>query len=80
MYKRQIQLRTDPGDRRRKQIFVLPKGKQCHDLMHRIIQENESRIVADFTPAEQAQFAQLLRRAIINMGGNPRSPKEEPNK
>ena len=74
-----IELRTDPEDRRCKRIYVLPKGEQCHDLMHNIIQANEKRIVEGFTPEEQEQFAALLQRAIRNMGGSPCHPihKEE---
>ena len=74
-----LELRTDPEDRRCKRIYILPKGRQCHELMHSIILENEARIVSGFTPEEQAQFAALLQRAITNMGGNPshHHPKEE---
>lgn len=76
-----IELRTDPEDRRCKRIYILPKGEQCHELMHRTIQENEKRIVEGFTPEEQEQFAALLQRAITNMGGNPcrRRNKEDDN-
>ena len=76
-----IELRTDPDDRRCKRIYVLPKGKECHALMHETIQETERRIVDGFTPEEQEQFADLLQRAITNMGGNPchRRHKEEDN-
>ena len=74
-----IRLQPDPDDRRFKRILVLPKGRECHDLMHRTIQENETRIVSGFTPEERAQFAALLQRAIRNMGGSPchHNPKEE---
>ena len=74
-----IQQRSDPEDRRKKRVYVLEKGRQCHQLMHDTIQENERRIVRDFSPEEQAQFAALLNRAITNMGGNPcrRKHKEE---
>ena len=76
-----IELRTDPNDRRCKRIYVLPKGAQCHELMHQTILANEQRIVAGFTPEEQDQFADLLQRAIANMGGTPcrRRHKEEDN-
>ena len=75
-----IELRTDPDDRRCKRIFILPKGQQCHDLMHQTIERNEQRIVAGFTPEEQEQFGILLQRAITNRGGSPchRRHKEEP--
>lgn len=66
-----IELRTDPEDRRCKRIFVLEKGWQCHEVMHQTIQENERRIVDGFTPEEQEIFAELLQRAIRNMGGDP---------
>ena len=66
-----IELRTDPEDRRCKRIFVLEKGWQCHEVMHQTIQENECRIVDGFTPEEQEIFADLLQRAIRNMGGDP---------
>ena len=74
-----LQLCPDPNDRRCKRIHVLPKGTQCHDTMHRIIRENEQRMVQDFTPEEKEQFAVLLQRAISNMGGGPchRQKQEE---
>ena len=76
-----IELRTDPTDRRCKRICVLPKGWECHDLMHSTIMANEQKIVQGFTPQEQEQFAQLLQRAITNMGGSLCHPrhKEENN-
>ena len=74
-----IELRTDPDDRRCKRIYILPKGRECHELMHNCILENERRIVNGFTPEEQEQFTAFLQRAITNMGGNPcrRKHKEE---
>lgn len=66
-----IALRTDDRDRRCKRIYVLPKGKECHEVIQKTIQCNEKRIVKGFTPEEQAQFASLLERAISNMGESP---------
>ena len=76
-----VELRTDPEDRRCKRIYVLEKGWQCHEVMHRTIQENERRMTEGFTPEEQALFADLLQRAIRNMGGDPtpRRFKEDKN-
>lgn len=76
-----IELRTDPEDRRCKRIFVLPKGRQCHDLMHQTIVGNERRIVEGFTQEERELFFSFLQRAIQNMGGDPtpRRCKEEDN-
>ena len=75
-----IALLPDENDRRCKRIHVLPKGRECQENMHRIIRDYERRLVAGFTPEEQAQFAMLLNRAIDNMGaGSCRKPihKEE---
>ena len=74
-----LQLRTDPEDRRCKRIYVLEKGMQCHEVMHRTIQENERLMTEGFTPEEKEVFSDLLQRAIRNMGGDPtpRRFKEE---
>ena len=66
-----VELRTDPEDRRVRRIYVLEKGRQCHEVMHNTILENEQRMVAGFTPEEQEIFSNLLSRAIRNMGGDP---------
>ena len=66
-----VELRTDPEDRRCKRIYVLEKGWQCHEVMHRTIQENERRMTDGFTPEEKELFSDLLQRAIRNMGGDP---------
>ena len=75
-----VELRTDPEDRRVKRIYVLEKGRKCHEVMHQTILDNEQRMVAGFTPEEQEVFSDLLQRAIRNMGGDPtpRRFKEEP--
>ena len=74
-----IDFRPDQDDRRCKRIYILPKGHACNETMHRIIQENESKVVAGFTDEEKELFAQFLRRSLANMGPNPceRKPKEE---
>lgn len=73
-----IEFRPDPDDRRCKRIYILEKGLQCNDIMHKTILENEERMVKDFTPEEKAQFLSLLGRAITNMGVSPcRKHKEE---
>lgn len=78
-----LELRTDENDRRIKRIYILPKGMECHDRMHRAISDNESRMTEGFTEEERQQFAALLNRAIQNMGGGPcqrkQTNKEEGN-
>ena len=74
-----IEFRPDPDDRRCKRIYILPKGKECNDLMHKTIMNNEEQLVQGFTDEEKELFVGLLTRAIHNMGGNPckRKHKEE---
>ena len=74
-----IEFRPDEQDRRCKRIHVLPKGRQYRETMHQTIRSNEERLVQNFTEEEKELFAQLLSRAIDNMGGNPchGKPKEE---
>ena len=77
-----IEFCPDEQDRRCKRIYILPKGRECIDTMRRTIDEHEQRMVQGFTDEEKAQFAQLLQRAITNMGGGPchRTQKEEETK
>ena len=70
-----VELRPDPNDRRCKRIWVLPKGMECHELMHSTILSNEEQMVQDFSPEEREQFLNLLKRAIENMGHSPCDPK-----
>ena len=74
-----IEFRPDEADRRCKRIFVLPKGLELNETMHRTIQATEERMVEGFSQEEQAQFREFLHRAIQNMGGDPckRRHKEE---
>lgn len=78
-----IEFREDPADRRFKRIYMLVKGNECEETMHRTILETEAKLVQGFTDEEKELFAQLLRRAIHNMGENEckrkHFHKEEPN-
>lgn len=77
-----IQLQPDETDRRCKRIYLLPKGREFTERIHRTILEIETQMVQGFTEAEIEQFCTLLGRAITNMGGDPchRKHKEEPTK
>lgn len=72
-----IELRPDAHDRRCKRIYVLPKGKECHDRMHQCIVSIEKQLVSGFSEAEQQQFEAFLDRAISNMGGYPHPKHKE---
>ena len=65
-----IEIRPDEHDRRCKRIHVRPKGRECMENMHQVIQTNEKKLVEGFTEDEQAQFADFLKRAIANMDGS----------
>jgi DNA-binding MarR family transcriptional regulator len=60
-----IELKVDPEDRRIKRIYVLPKGRECHDRMHRVILANEERMVRGFSEEEKEMFVALLK-AVFN--------------
>ena len=62
-----LELKTDPNDRRSRQIIISGKGLACHERMHAVITENESRIVQGFTQEEKTLFTQFLQRAIENV-------------
>ena len=74
-----LEFRQDPQDHRCKRIYLLDKGCQLHETMHQTILMNEEKLVQDFTEEEKQQFAALLQRSIINMGGHSckRKHKEE---
>jgi len=74
-----VEFRPDESDRRCKRICILEKGQQCHDLILQTIRGSEARMLQNFTPEEEALFADFLHRAITNMGISPcaRKHKEE---
>ena len=74
-----IELRPDETDRRVKRIHTLPKAKELTDTMHATMLASEAKLTQDFTEDEQELFAQLLQRAIRNVGVHPchRKHKEE---
>lgn len=74
-----IEFRPDKEDRRCKRIYILEKGLELIETMHRVIQHNEELLVHNFTDEEKDLFSRLLLRGIDNMGYSPckRKPKEE---
>lgn len=63
-----IELRPDPQDRRVKRIYLQEKGLACSKRIEELINENEKLIVRGFTPGEEKQFHDFLRRAAENLG------------
>ena len=66
-----IELRPDELDRRCKRIYICPKGWELNEIMHQTIRSTEEQMVQNFSEEEKAIFADLLRRSISNLGGNP---------
>ena len=73
-----IEFRPDESDRRCKRIYVLPKGLELGETMHRTILATEAALVRDFTNEEKEQFSRLLNRAIHNVGYTP-CKRKHPN-
>jgi DNA-binding MarR family transcriptional regulator len=76
-----LEFRPDAVDRRCKRIYLLPKGKECNEMLHSTIQVTEEKLVEGFTEEEKAQFSAFIERAMHNMHCHPckPQPKEEPN-
>ncbi len=62
-----IQLRADEADRRCKRIYLLPKGEQCNERIHSLMENFEARIVQGFSQEEKETLTALLKRAIHNI-------------
>jgi len=75
-----IEFRPDAEDRRCKRIYILPKGQECHEVMHNTILQVENRMVEGFSDEEKDLFLHFLERSIANMGITPcHQSKEEHN-
>ena len=75
--KRLVDLEPDPGDRRRKLVYLLPKGLQCIETMSEVIRQGDATLLRGFTQAEQEQFRVYLTRAMRNVSPDFTIPKEE---
>jgi len=75
-----IALREDPEDRRRKLVYILPKGYECIETMDAVIQSGDKKIVEGFTPGEEQQFREYLFRALHNVSPGFDIKKEELDK
>lgn len=72
-----VRLDSDPADRRRKLVYLLPKGKQCTETMLEVIRQSDATLLQGFTPEESAQFRSYLLRAMHNVSPDFTIPKEE---
>ena len=72
-----VSLQPDPQDRRRKLVYLSPKGEQCIETMSATIRKGEEQLVTDFSPEEKQQFRGYLERALHNVSPEAIIPKEE---
>ncbi len=74
-----VQLLPDPDDRRCKRVHLTARSRACLAQMAASIRAMNARLVQGFSEEDQSRFAELLNRAITNMGGNAchPDPKEE---
>ena len=72
-----IALREDPDDRRRKLVYILPKGQECNETMAAVIRNGDKKLLEGFTPEEKVQFLDYLLRALHNVTPDFDPIKEE---
>jgi len=61
----------DRNDRRKVRLFLTPAGRKLYDLVMPDIEAVRQIMLADFTPAEQDQLKQMLRRMRRNLAPEP---------
>ncbi|MBX3587127.1 MAG: winged helix-turn-helix transcriptional regulator [Ramlibacter sp.] len=59
-----VRREADPGDRRRKLLWVTPEGESMALRMKRAVARAQSRIVGPLDDAERAQLVQLLGKLV----------------
>ena len=72
-----ITQRPDPQDRRRKLIYILPKGQRCNETMHAVIQRGDKKLLEGFSQEEADRFRQYLLRALHNVAPDFEPETEE---
>ena len=72
-----IAQRPDPQDRRRKLIYILPKGQRCNETMHAVIQRGDKKLLEGFSQEEADRFRQYLLRALRNVAPDFEPEMEE---
>lgn len=59
-----VRREADPGDRRRKLLWVTPEGESMALRMKRAVARAQSRIVGPLDEAQRAQLVQLLGKLV----------------
>lgn len=64
-----VRREADPGDRRRKLLWVTPEGEKVALQMKRAVGKVQSRLLGPLDEAERAQFGALLGKLIAGHDG-----------
>ncbi len=72
-----IAQRPDPQDRRRKLIYILPKGQHCNETMYAVILHGDKKLLEGFSQEEADRFRQYLLRALRNVAPDFQPETEE---
>ena len=62
-----IAQKADPEDRRRKKVYLRPKGLECTQTMSVVIRQGDEELLLGFTQEERALFRDFLVRAMQNL-------------
>ncbi len=71
-----VERRSSPGDSRRKELHVLPKGKGLAADFDKQVELAEKEVLSPLTPAEQKTLLELLHR--IDQNFDPSTPLRGP--
>ncbi len=64
-----IRVEKDPDDRRKKRLFLTPKGKERAGAMDQFMKQLDRKAFDGIGPEEQAEFLDLLTRVYQNLKG-----------
>jgi DNA-binding MarR family transcriptional regulator len=74
-----IEFSGEPSQRRRRPIALTPKGLGVHDQIVEVALARQTRLLADFAPAERAALTDYLGRMLRAVGGSPREESRTVN-
>lgn len=72
-----ITRRPDPGDRRGRQVFLTPAGRQAQAELTRLTLDYLEEAFGGFSPAEYGEFIRLNRRLEKNLTKITQQPDKE---
>ena len=73
-----IDRRIDPADRRRRVLLLTEAGRRVLNAVAAPARQVRERLMAAFTPAEQAQFMELMAKFVETFNAQSRTPIAPP--